>query len=77
MMIADLFIEKTTPVAKLIDVYDQLHEGFSLKDISILCYGSVLTVTIESTDYITNDEITRKLSEDDLDRYVKDIVRRR
>ena len=76
-MIADLFIKKGTPVAKLIDVYDQLHEGFSIKDISILCYGSVLTVTIESIDYITNDEIMRILSEDDLDWCVKDIVRRR
>ena len=76
-MIADLFIKKETPVAKLIDVYDQLHEGFSLKDISILCYGSVLTVTIESIDYITNDEIMRILSEDDLDWCVKDIARRR
>lgn len=76
-MIADLFIRKETPVAKLIDVYDQLHEGFSLKDISILCYGSVLTVTIESIDYITDADIMRILSEDDLDQYVKDIVRRR
>ena len=76
-MIADLFIKKETPVAKLIDVYDQLHERFSLKDINILCYGSVLTVTIESIDYITNDEIMRILSEDDLDWCVKDIVRRR
>ena len=76
-MIADLFIKKETPVAKLIDVYDQLHEGFSLEDISILCYGSVLTVTIESIDYITNADIMMILSEDDLDQYVKDIVRRR
>ena len=76
-MIADLFIKKTTEVARLIDIYDQLHEEFSLKDINILCYGSVLTVTIESIDYITNDEIMRILSEDDLDWYVKDIVRRR
>ena len=76
-MIADLFIKKTTPVARLIDIYDQLHEGFSLKDISILCYGSVLTVTIESIDYITDADIMRILSENDLDGYVNDIVRRR
>ena len=76
-MIADLFIKKTTPVARLIDIYDQLHEGFSLKDISILCYGSVLTVTIDSIDYITDADIMRILSENDLDGYVNDIVRRR
>lgn len=74
-MIADLFIKKGATVRQLIGLYDRMEAAFGGSCPSkILCYGSVLTITIESEFYIPNHEILE--AADELDNVISDIVRR-
>ena len=74
-MIADLFIKKEASVKQLVELYDRMEALFGGSCPSrILCYGSVLTITIESDYFISNNEIHE--GADDLDWIIKDIVRR-
>ena len=74
-MIADLFIRKDVTVRILIDFFDKMDAAFGgNRPAKLLCYGSVLTVTIESPFYISNDEIYD--AADNLDYIITDIVRR-
>lgn len=74
-MIADIFIKKDASVKELIKLYDRMEAAFGGSCPSkLLCYGSVLTITIESEFYIPNHEILE--AADDLDRIINDIVRR-
>ena len=75
-MIADLFIKEGASVDQLIQIYDALREGFGLEDISILCYGSVLTITMTSNHYISDGEIRDLLSEEAAGWIVRSIERR-
>jgi hypothetical protein len=75
-MIADLFIKKEASVDQLIQIYDALHEGFRLEDISILCCGSVLTITMISNYYISDAEIRDLLSGEAAGWIVRSIERR-
>ena len=75
-MIADLFIKKEASVDQLIQIYDALHEGFRLEELSILCYGSVLTITMISNYYISDTEIRDLLSEEAAGWIVRSIERR-
>ena len=74
-MIADIFIRKGATVRQLIELYDRIEAAFGGSCPSkILCYGSVLTITIESEFYIPNHEILE--TADELDNVIADIVRR-
>lgn len=74
-MIADIFIEDDATVTELIYLYDRMKTAFGGScPTKLLCYGSVLTITIESEFYIPNHEILE--AADDLDTIIKDIVRR-
>lgn len=74
-MTADIFIKKGATVRQLIELYDRMEAAFGGSCPSkLLCYGSVLTITIESEFYIANHEILE--AADDLDTIIADIVRR-
>lgn len=74
-MIADIFIKKDATVRELIALYDRMEALFGGSCPSkLLCYGSVLTITIESEFYIPNHEILE--AADEFDHIIKDIVRR-
>ena len=75
-MIADLFIKEGASVDQLIQIYDALHEGFRLEDLSILCYGSVLTITMTTNYYISDTEIRDLLSGEAAGWIVRSIERR-
>lgn len=63
-MTADLFIKKDASVEHLICLYDRMNTVFENRaSVRILCYGSVLTITIEAEVSISDREIREAAGE--------------
>ena len=72
-MTADLFIKKGASVEHLICLYDRMSTVFENRaSVKILCYASVLTITIEAEVSISDREIHEAAGE--LGWIIKDIV---